>query len=40
MPSVIPETDDDRQRFREAEIRREHRLAKRKAIQASRAGAC
>lgn len=38
VPPVIPETDEDRQRFREAEIRREHRLAKRKAIKASRAG--
>lgn len=36
VPPVIPETDADRQRFKEAEIRRESRLAKRRAIEASR----
>ncbi len=36
VPSVRPETDEDRRRFAEAEIRREHRLARRKAILASR----
>ncbi|HEX6498044.1 MAG TPA: acyl-CoA thioesterase [Micromonosporaceae bacterium] len=30
---VLPESADDRRRFREAEIRRAHRLAKRTAIQ-------
>jgi acyl-CoA hydrolase len=33
---VLPETAADERRFREAEIRREHRLAKRAAIQRSR----
>jgi acyl-CoA hydrolase len=33
---VLPETDADRRRFREAEIRRAHRLAKRQAINDSR----
>jgi acyl-CoA hydrolase len=33
---VLPETAEDERRFREAEIRRAHRLAKRKAIQAAR----
>ncbi|MFD1321592.1 acyl-CoA thioesterase [Micromonospora sonneratiae] len=35
---VLPETPEDERRYREAEIRREHRLAKRKAIQAHRGG--
>jgi hypothetical protein len=29
---VLPETDEDRRRFAEAEIRRSHRLARRAAI--------
>ena len=36
VPPVLPENDDDRQRFAEAEIRRTHRLARRAAIQRSR----
>jgi acyl-CoA hydrolase len=36
VPQVVPETDDDRRRLREAGIRRSHRLAKRQAIVASR----
>lgn len=36
---VLPENPRDVQRFREAEIRRAHRLAKRQAIIASRDGA-
>lgn len=36
VPPVIPETDDDRRRGAEAEIRREHRLARREAILRSR----
>ncbi|MFG2060534.1 acyl-CoA thioesterase [Micromonospora sp. NPDC048871] len=35
---VLPETPEDQRRWREAEIRREHRLARRRAIQAHRAG--
>lgn len=38
VPAVIPETDEDHRRFAEAQIRREHRLARRAAILASRAG--
>lgn len=37
VPSLVLETDDDRRRFREAEIRRRHRLARREEIKASRA---
>jgi Acyl-CoA hydrolase len=33
---VLPETAEDERRFREAEIRRRHRLARRRAIQAHR----
>ncbi|WP_153456862.1 acyl-CoA thioesterase [Streptomyces smaragdinus] len=33
VPPVLPETDRDRRRFQEAEIRRTHRLARRRAIQ-------
>lgn len=33
---VIPQTPEDERRWREAEIRRAHRLARREAIQASR----
>jgi len=36
VPSVVPETDDDRRRFGEAQIRRAHRLARRAAIESSR----
>jgi acyl-CoA hydrolase len=36
VPQVVPETDDDHRRMREAEIRRSHRLARRQAIIASR----
>lgn len=36
VPPVLPETDSDRRRFAEAEIRRRHRLARRKAILESR----
>ncbi len=37
VPPVEPETGEDRRRFGEAEIRREHRLARREAILRSRA---
>ena len=36
VPQLVLETDEDGRRFREAEIRRTHRLARREAIQASR----
>ena len=36
VPPVLPESDEDRRRFAEAEIRRKHRLARRAAILASR----
>ena len=39
LPPVAPETDEDRRRFAEAEIRRTHRLARREAIVRSREGA-
>jgi acyl-CoA hydrolase len=38
VPPVAPETEEDRRRFAEAEIRRTHRLARREAILRSRAG--
>jgi len=38
VPAVLPETDEDKRRWHEAEIRRDHRLARRQAILASRAG--
>ena len=38
VPGLEPADDADRRRFREAEIRREHRLARRAAILASRGG--
>lgn len=38
VPPVSPETVADQRRFREAEIRRAHRLARRRAIQAHRHG--
>lgn len=37
IPGVTPETAEDERRFREAQIRRSHRLARREAILASRA---
>ena len=36
VPPLLPETDEDRRRVAEAEIRRSHRLARRAAILASR----
>ena len=36
VPPVLPETSEDHRRFREAEIRRESRLARREAIRRSR----
>jgi acyl-CoA hydrolase len=36
VPPVMPENDEDRRRFREAEIRRGTRLARREAILRSR----
>ncbi len=36
VPPVEPETTEDRRRFAEAEIRRQHRLARREAILRSR----
>jgi hypothetical protein len=36
VPQVVPQTDEERRRMREAEIRRSHRLARRAAIIASR----
>ena len=36
VPPVLPETDEDRRRFHEAEIRRRSRLERREAIQRSR----
>ncbi|MBO8189385.1 acyl-CoA thioesterase [Streptomyces spirodelae] len=37
VPPVIPETDQDRRRYQEAQIRRTHRLARRRAIKELRA---
>jgi acyl-CoA hydrolase len=36
VPAVLPETPEDKRRWHEADIRREHRLARRRAIRASR----
>jgi acyl-CoA hydrolase len=36
VPPVLPETEEDRRRMAEAEIRRSHRLARREAILRSR----
>ena len=36
VPPVLPEGPDDERRFREALIRREHRLSRRSAIQKAR----
>jgi acyl-CoA hydrolase len=38
VPQVLPESEQDRRRWREAEIRRDHRLARRAAILDSRSG--
>ncbi|GAA2326788.1 acyl-CoA thioesterase [Streptomyces violaceusniger] len=37
VPPVIPETERDKRRYQEAEIRRTHRLARRRAIKELRA---
>ena len=37
VPSVLAETAEDERRFREAEIRRQNRLARREAIRSARA---
>jgi uncharacterized protein (TIGR00369 family) len=39
IPGLEPETDEERRRMREAEIRRSHRLAKKREIEAGRSGA-
>jgi uncharacterized protein (TIGR00369 family) len=39
IPPLAPETDQERRRMREAEIRRAHRLAKKQEIDAGRTGA-
>ncbi|MGV3565068.1 MAG: acyl-CoA thioesterase [Nocardioides sp.] len=36
VPPLVPETDDDLRRYREAEIRRAHRLARKTEIDAGR----
>ncbi len=36
VPAVVPDSAENEQRWREAEIRRAHRLARREAIQTSR----
>lgn len=33
VPQVIPETERDKRRYQEAQIRRTHRLARRRAIK-------
>jgi acyl-CoA hydrolase len=38
VPSVLPESDEDRRRFAEAQIRRQHRLARREEIERLRSG--
>jgi acyl-CoA hydrolase len=37
VPPVLPDSPEEERRFAEAEIRRQHRLSRRKAIEASRA---
>ena len=39
IPPLDPETDEERRRMREAEIRRSHRLARKQEIDAGRSGA-
>ncbi len=39
IPPLAPESDEERRRMREAEIRRAHRLAKKQEIDAGRTGA-
>ena len=39
IPPLEPETEQERRRVREAEIRRAHRLAKKREIEAGRSGA-
>jgi uncharacterized protein (TIGR00369 family) len=39
IPPLAPESDEERRRVREAEIRRAHRLAKKQEIDAGRSGA-
>ncbi len=39
IPGLAPETDKERRRIREAEIRRSHRLARKQEIQEGRTGA-
>src|SRR3954469_20161665 len=39
IPGLEPETDQERRRMREAEIRRAHRLAKKREIEEGRSGA-
>ncbi|MGJ7441805.1 acyl-CoA thioesterase [Aquipuribacter sp. MA13-6] len=38
VPPVLPGTPEEHRRFAEAQIRREHRLARRRAIESSRGG--
>ncbi len=39
VPGLVPEDDDDERRWREAEIRRAHRLARKSEIEEGRRGA-
>lgn len=36
VPRVVPDSPEEERRFAEADIRRQHRLARRRAIEASR----
>ena len=38
IPALEPRTDGERRRWREAEIRRSHRLARRREIEEGRSG--
>ncbi len=40
VPSVAPETSDEKRRAREAQLRRDNRLAERRSIEAERVRAC